>query len=255
MSYIEKRRNGAPLWIGAIIALAVLGRCATSAIDRPARLDTPAAIERELLRDPDSGALYATIKRTYPEEFDALTRNAAERIARGMSEDDAAEALTTDLIAANRRHRHEMLQAPSPELAAYRAAELRLIDAMLENDPEMCATFVTTGAVRTNDSRVPTRLFADLRAVTWEADAAGRDRPVGRKIGPIRGPVIAAIRSNMIADGVPAAKADAYLDSGVATERTAARQCRAGRALLRAIHRLPAAQADEVQVAVHSSAT
>jgi hypothetical protein len=252
MSYIEKRRSAAPLWIGAVIALAVLGRCAIG-IDLPGRLDTPAGIERELLNDPDNGALYATIKRTYPEEFDTLTRNAAERIARGMSHQDVADALTTDLIAANERHRREMLQAPSAELAAYRIAELRLIDAMLEHDPEMCATFVTTGAVRADHSRVPVRLFADLRAATWEADAAGRDRPVRRKIGPIGAEVVTAIRSNMIADGVPPTKADAYLDKGAAIERSHAGQCRAGRAVLRAIHRLPAAQADEVQATLHSA--
>ena len=254
MSYIQKSYKGPSIWIGILVALVLLSRCATGlggmAGGSTARLDTPEAVERSLF---ESGAatVYRTIKRTYPDEFKSLTTEIARRARGGESSQQLEVAIQNFMFAAEKRHRPEMFQANAAALANYRLAEIRVIEGLEKAGPRYCATFVTTGALRLPDSVTGPRLaLADLHVATWEAFADGRDHPARRKVAQPSQADWALIDKAMLADGTDRETIDLFFDPVRNRQLTPEAQCAAGLSFRRAIEALPPGKLDAFYVAM-----
>ncbi|NYT43017.1 hypothetical protein HZY97_19745 [Sphingomonas sp. R-74633] len=148
-------------------------------------LTDPASVERELLADEPGGALSRTIKRTFPEDFEALKAAVVERARAGGGPAEVQETAGAFVSAATQRRRASIVQAPVPALRAYLAAEIALAEQLSTTSPERCAAYFADPA---NDAGW---YAPDLRALylrqniaLWEAAAAARDHPAGRTIGP-----------------------------------------------------------------------
>lgn len=148
-------------------------------------LTDPAAVERELLADRPGGQLSAAIKRTFPEEFEALKAVVAERARAGGGPQDIQQAAGTFVSEATRRHRAGLAQAPAPQLRAYLAAETALAGKLAATSPERCDAYFTDplddAAWFAPDLR---ELYLRQNIALWEAAAAARDHPAGRAITP-----------------------------------------------------------------------
>jgi hypothetical protein len=177
-------------WRTLALVLVVLGVVAWALTQIPRTgpqnsLTDPASVARELLADEPGGALSRTIKRTFPEDFEALTQAVVERARAGGGPAEVQETAGAFVNAATQRHLASLAQAPATALRAYLAAEIALADQLSASSPERCAAYFADPA---NDAGW---YAPDLRALylrqniaLWEAAAAARDHPAGRTIGP-----------------------------------------------------------------------
>jgi len=248
MSYIDEGRGyrGMKYGAGALGAVAViaLGRMALmgAAHSLPSTPTSPIGAERALLDDKAVGSLFATIKRTYPDEFESMKNDIARRGQAFEANDEVRSALVADLAGAEQRHRGDMAQAPHQALVNYREAEIAMVEALQSTDPSLCADYFTTGAFRT--ATPPPLLRSrniDFQQQVWTAAAAGRDSPVGRKIDKPGPAVGRALFAGMAAAGYDQKQVDAFFHKQPAP---AAQQCAMGLAFLRTIDSLPADKAD-----------
>lgn len=149
-------------------------------------LTNPASVERELLADAPGGALSRTIKRSFPEDFEALKAAVIARARDGGGPAEVQETAGAFLSAATRRHSAGLIQAPAPALRAYLTAEIALVEQLAATSPERCAAYF-------NDRADEASWYApDLRALylrqniaLWEAAAAARDHPAGRTLAVV----------------------------------------------------------------------
>lgn len=250
MSYVQKSYKSAPIGIGMVIGLLVLVRACSLVGGSVESLDTPEAVERALLKGEGS-MVYRAIKRTYPEEFKSLTWEIAGRAKDGESRKQIEVAIQNFLFDSEKRHRPEMFQANPAALAAYRAAEMRVLEALEQAGTQYCATFVTAGELRLPDSVTGPRLaLADLHVATWEAFADGRDHPAGRKITQPSQRDWALIDKAMLADGTDRKTITLFFDPAKSRQLTPDAQCAAGLSFRRAIETLPAGKLDPFYVAM-----
>ena len=205
---------------------------------------TPMAAQQAMLNDKTAGPLFATIKQTYPQEFEALKNDVAKRGQSFEGNDTISDAIVADLAGAQDRHRPDMEQAPHDALADYRKAEIALMETLQSEDASLCADYVTRGGFRTPapSPTLQTQIL-DFQRQMWTTAAAGRDTPSGRKITK-PGPEIAkAIARQMQGAGFDD---QAIKDFLTGREAPAPLQCSLGLAFFRAIDALPSNQADEV---------
>lgn len=241
-------RGSVPWWVGGLIAIIVLSRCAMGVADRAAEppLTTKAGVEKALFANADTAPLYRTLQRTHPQEFDALTEDVTRRSREGASGAQLDDAILDFLIAAGKRHNREMLQAPSGAFGAYRAAEIRTIEALREEDADLCSTYVTQGAVRTRQtSPALAKAMIDFRVAAWEANAAGRDRPANRKISTPSADDWRMVEERMRAGDVKPASVTAFFSPAGAAHLPPPERCDLGLAYMRAVDTLPAGKADQ----------
>lgn len=230
----------------ALVALAFgLRMCSTMAGSISAA-ETPATVEAKLLADPDAGALFDTIKRTYPAEFDHITLDMLARTKAGATRSELQEALLTDLIEAGRRHNRDMLQAPHAAFAAYRRAEIAVVESLQTASPPLCAQYLKQGSFRSNDpNHLPAKVLIDFRQATWEANAAGRDHPVHRVVARPNAATWRTIATAMSAGGLSTSAVRSFFDEAALRRATPDEQCALGLGFLRAVDTLPGDRGDD----------
>ena len=157
---------------------------------------TPAEAERQLLGDSENGEVFATFKRTFPAEFDGLTKVLAQGGAASQSNRDIKASGRAYIAAEMKRHLGAIAQAPHGALADYRKKEIQLIRALQSDDLTACANYFSTGEIN-----LPSETSAEKPAMrafqinSWMTEAAGRDNPVGRYVSKPTPQDIAAIVS------------------------------------------------------------
>ena len=214
---------------------------------------TPLGAEHAMLNDAESGQVFATIKRTYPQEFEGLKKEIASRGAEFQSNQAIAVGARTFLLQAMMRHVGELAQAPHAALAAYRQAEITAIDMLKGQDVGACATYFRSGSVNglgataSDDLR---RRFRDFQIKTWEGEAAGRDTPAGRKITPPDRATAMALGKAVMAEGFDGDTISRATSGAPLPDAT---QCGVGMAFLHAVQALPDDQADNFTAFVASS--
>jgi len=144
---------------------------------------TPVEAERQLLGDPENGEVFATLKRTFPAEFDGLTKVLAQGGAASKSNQDIKASGRAYIIAEMKRHLGAIAQAPHDALADYRKKEIQLIRALQSDDLTACANYFSSGEINlpseTSTEKPAMRAF---QISSWMTEAAGRDNPVGRYV-------------------------------------------------------------------------
>ncbi|MCW3848981.1 hypothetical protein OF829_17215 [Sphingomonas sp. LB-2] len=250
MSYVQKSyKGGTPLWVGGLVALVLLSRCAMMGAAggaSTARMDTPEGVERAMFAEASTAELYRTIKRTHPDEFRALTWEIAGRVKDGQSQAQIQTAISNFVADAEARHRKEMNQAGPAALAAYLRAETGLIEALKQTDPRSCATYVTNGTVELPAGYSgPVKPITDFHVANWQAYADGRDHPVRR--GPAQPTPAdwALIDKAMLANGTDRQTIKAFFDPRRSAALDPMVQCDAGLSFRRAIATLPADRIDQ----------
>lgn len=239
MAYRDGGYRGTPAWVGILFVLVLLGYCARLAVNAPATPTTPARAEALLLGDPAAGALFATIKRSFPDDFTQARRILMQQASAGASEAEMNDALLDFLIAAGRRNMVLAAQAPHAEFAAYRRGEIAVVDALARGDLSGCAEYVTKGAIRGTGGAEVERATIECRRLSWEAAAAGRDTPAGRSISPPAPAELSEIGARMRAAGLTKAEVRAFFDEASLARAKPELQCRWGKAYLTAIDMLP----------------
>jgi hypothetical protein len=249
MGYREGGYKGNSTWVGVVVAVLLLGRCVLmplSTIGGQPPL-TAATIENTLLDDPKTGQLFATIKRTYPEEFNGLTRDMLQRSKAGASPSEVEEAMLTYLIDAGRRHRKEIVQAPHAAFEAYRQAEIKVAATLRTADVNLCDQYISKGSFRTTTPAVDQKVLIDFRTTTWETTAAGRDNPVKRAIKQPSDQTGRTIAASMIAYGLKQSQVAAFFDENQSAmaRLSSVERCELGIAFLKAVDGLPGEKADQ----------
>ncbi|MBN8812487.1 MULTISPECIES: hypothetical protein [unclassified Sphingomonas] len=177
-------------WRTLALVLVVLGAMAWAITQvRPAGpqnpLTDPASVERELLADRPGGLLSATIKRTFPEDFEALKTVVAERARAGGGPQDIQQAAGAFVGEATRRHRAGLIQAPAPQLRAYLAAEIALVGKLAATSPERCDAYFADPLDDAGWFAPDLReLYLRQNIALWEAAGEARDHPAGRAASP-----------------------------------------------------------------------
>lgn len=177
-------------WRTLALVLVVLGVLAWTISQFPRRgpqnpLTDPASVERQLLADEPGGALSRTIKRTFPEEFEALKAAVVARAKAGGGPADVQETAGAFVSEATHGHRSGLAQAPTKELRAYLAAQTALAEQLAATSPERCAAYFADPANDAGWYAPDLRtLYLRQNIALWEAAAAARDHPAGRAIGP-----------------------------------------------------------------------
>jgi hypothetical protein len=213
---------------------------------------TPLAAEESMLNDPDAGAVFATIKRTYPQEFEGLKSEIARRGSEFQTNEAITEGTRSFLLQAMKRHVLDLAQAPHAALAAYRQAEIATVEALKAENVAACATYFRAGSVQGLDGSSPglREHFRDFQIRTWESEAAGRDTPAGRKITPPSHATATSLGKAVMAEGFDVATLKSAVNGLPLPDAT---QCGVGMAFLHAVQALPDDQADDFTAFVASS--
>jgi len=203
---------------------------------------TPLAAQAQLLNDPQSGPLFKTLRKTYPNEFDGLTNEIARRGSEFQSNQDIVSGGSAYLRAAMKRHLGEIAQAPHAALSDYRKAEIATVQALQTDDTVSCAGYFATGVINLPKatSAVKTAM-TDFQIKTWTTAAAGRDQSVKRAIAKPGVQDVKAIASSAAQAG---SNQDDVVKLLTGTALPDKAQCGAGLALLQGIDALPDARAD-----------
>lgn len=214
---------------------------------------TPLAAEQAMLNDPESGPIFATIKRTYPKEFEGLKTEIANRGSEFQTNQAIAAGARRYLLQATMRHVVELSQAPHAALAAYRQAEISAIELLKGEDLAACATYFRAGSVNSLGPTASDGLrqrFRDFQIKTWEGEAAGRDTPAGRKITAPDRATASALSRSVLAEGFDQATLSRAANGIPLPDAT---QCGVGIAFLHAVQALPEDAADDFTAFVASS--
>jgi hypothetical protein len=247
MSYRQDSYRGNSKWVGIVVLLAMLGYCASRAGNSPmSRLSTPESAERELLADREGGKLFATIKQTFPDEFDNLKRIVVKKAGDGASTEQIAETLADTVNTAELRHRLFVAQAPHDAFAVYRRAEIDLVAALAAQDVPNCARYTMDGKTGPlNNGDLQEKVLA-MRLALWATAAAGRDHPANRSFTAPARADLQSIASGMIGQGLTHEEADRLLTPQGLASGDAQFKCKAGLAYDRALNDLEAVKADNI---------
>ncbi len=231
--------------VGLLGFFLLLRMCSTVASLTP---DTsPAGVEKDMLFEGDTAPLFQTIKRTYPDEFEALKKDISTHATAGASKTEMMTLVRGDVMQALKRHRRDMLQAPHPAFAAYRAAEIAFVDALHKTDTRLCANYVVQGSVEADfGQNFPRKQSLDFQQRTWEGYAAGRDTPAHRVI---KKPALADVRTlqaAMATNGLSPQQIRSFFTAGAIQRATMDDQCWIGLGFMRAMNDLPGDRADSI---------
>jgi len=203
---------------------------------------TPAEAERQLLNDPENGEVFGTLKRTFPAEFDGLTKVLAQGGSASQSNREIKANGRAYLVAEMKRHLGAVAQAPHDTLADYRKAEIQLIRALQSDDVSACATYFSTGEINLpSETSAEKTAMREFQINSWVTEAAGRDNPAGRYVSKPAPQDFASIVSGAAQRGSSSEDVN-NLIYGVPMVDQA--KCNAGLAMLTGIDALPDTVAD-----------
>jgi hypothetical protein len=206
---------------------------------------TPQSVEKMLFSNADTGVMYRTLKRTHPDDYDALTADILRHLKAGETYPQIDRLIATDLKASEARNRKYMAQAPDDRIDAFRHAEIGIVEMLRDADPRLCASYVVTGEVKPQSLRAFTKTLVADRIAGLEASAAGRDHPANRVIARPTRTDIQTLSRLMVANGSSEQHVQAYLDGTLQTKLSALEQCLVGLSFYRAIDQMPAGKGDQ----------
>lgn len=250
-----RARGGDPLWavvlgILLLVALAIAAATGAAIFAKKSIADrgSPEAIDAALSADAHSAVLFEAIREDFPEEYtrirDALAKDARD----GLPPPVLRQRLFAMMRATSLEHMHELAQAPHAALAAFNAAEARMIEGLEADDVELCARYVMNG-FGPGDTIPPRarQALSDMGVAQWRAAAAGRDWPADRKIGRVLPPRDAeALVAAMRAQGMGDKDLEIFATPALWVRAEPWRQCATGKWLVSAVGKLPAEQGDRV---------
>ncbi|NIJ20986.1 hypothetical protein FHS95_002678 [Sphingomonas naasensis] len=251
----ERSRGGDPLWavaLGILLFLALTAGGVTAAVYFAktgfAKRTSPEAVDTALTADPDSAAMIEAMQESYPEDYAKIRIAVSESARRGAA--PASLHVETFQLMRNAALAHlpELAQAPHAELAAYTAAESRMLAALETDDLTLCARYIMRGfgpgEVLSPEARIA---LAEMGVAQWRGAAAGRDQPVKRKVGAALAPRDAeALVAAMRKQGMDDRDLEVFSTPGLWVRAAPAQQCAVGKWLIDAIGTLPAEQSDRV---------
>jgi hypothetical protein len=203
---------------------------------------TPLGAEQALLNDPQSGELFATIKRTYPQEFDGLKTEISNRGAEFQSNQDITNGARAFLLAAMKRHLGEIAQAPHAALSDYRKAEITSIRALQAGNVAACAGYFSTGTINLREGTPEMKgAMKGFQIKSWTTEAAGRDQPVKRDVSKPAAKDVATIVAGAVQSGSTTEDVNNLLNDMTMSDKA---RCGAGLALMEGIDALPDVKAD-----------
>lgn len=250
-----RSRGGDPLWAVALgvlllllLAAGAVGGAVYFATTNFASRTSPEAVDAAFAADSDSAAMIEAMQETYPEDY-AKVRAAVSQSARRGTPPAALQAETFTLLHnAALAHLDELAQAPHAELAAFIAAESRMIAALETGDLTLCARYIMRGfgpgEVLPPDAKIA---LAEMGVAQWRGAAAGRDQPAKRKIQTdLAARDAEALIAAMRREGMDDRDLEVFSTPQLWMRAAPAQQCLIGKWLVTAITRLPAEQSDRV---------
>jgi hypothetical protein len=228
---------------GGAVLLMFAARAFSNGFDLPKGHVSPDQVAAKMLADNDSGQLYGTLKQTYPDDFNTLVTQITNYQEAGESDAGIAASIRAFLAATVRRHNGDLAQAPSNELAAFRGAEIMVVNDLRSTDVRQCARYIAQGAIDSDTARALTQ---ELQQRAFEAASAGRDKPAGREVGQPAAATMRIVTRNMASQGVTPSQIAALLAPKPGQEMAPTDQCLAGLAFLHAIDDLPDREADQL---------
>jgi hypothetical protein len=209
---------------------------------------SPEAVDASFAADPNAAPILQAIREDYPEEH-AKIREALSRSARQGNPPAVLQTQTYTLLrAAALAHIDELAQAPHDKLAAFNAAETRMLKKLEADDVVLCGRYFMRGFGPGDTIEPEVRaLLSDLGVAQWRASAAGRDWPVERKRTAILSPrdasaLVAAMRKQGMSD----ADLRIFASPPLLARAEPWRQCALGKWLVAAVGQLPPDQSDRV---------
>lgn len=178
MSYREGSYKR-PAWIGIVVAAALVWWFFGSGISdagRRARMSRPAGFEAEMMKDPDSGELYKTLKGTNPEEWRGFVEAGAGKMAQGASTAEMRDDTRRFMISILRNQAQRIAVAPHDDLVAAVTAQSHLFEKVRASDVMACAKMAATGSAPGASPALQPAITA-AALVRLRAAAAGRDHP------------------------------------------------------------------------------
>lgn len=209
-------------------------------------VQTPQSVEKMLFANADTGEIYRTLKRTYPQEYDALTADILRHLKAGESYAKVDQMIATELHEAERNNRKDMVQSPDDRLDAFRRAEIKIVEMLRDTDPGLCATYVMTGQVRTRSPGPFTKPLVAYRITALEAAAAGRDHPAGRKIAAPTAPEVRELARMMVLHGATEHQVQSFLVGTAGVQLSTVDQCQVGLYFYRTVDDMAAGQGDKL---------
>lgn len=250
MSYSSGGYKTPLIGVGAVIGLVAIlffGARGFDALDTLVKgAKTPEGAERALFANPETGPLYRTLKRTYPQDYAALIQDIVGRAQAGESNARIDQAILGDMMQSARRQHHDVIQAPADLFTAYRRAEIKVVETLRDTNMDLCATYVMTGEVRSPELRGVQASLIAYRIVTLEAGAAGRDHPANRAIAAPVATDVEQLGRQMTANGTPETTVKAFLNGGGLAQLSPREQCLAGVSFYRAVDQMPVDKATQI---------
>lgn len=228
---------------GGAVLLMFAARAFSTGFELPRNHVSRDQVAARLLADNDSGRLYGTLKQTYPDDFDTLVTQVTNYREAGESDAKIAASIRTFVAAALRHHIGDLAQAPSNEMAAFRGAEIMVVNDLRSTDVRQCARYIAQGTI---ESDMAPALTQEMQQRAFEAASAGRDTPAGRRLVQPGEATMRAVTHDMTSQGIAPSQVAALLAPRPGHEMAPTDQCLAGLAFLRAIDDLPDREADQL---------
>jgi hypothetical protein len=250
-----RSRGGDPLWaimLATLFLLVLIGGGVTGAVYFARKnfvsRTSPEAIDAAFAADPYAAPMLEAIHDDYPEEY-AKIREALSQGARQGLPPPALQAQTFALLRqAMLSHLDDLAQAPHAKLAAFNAAERRLLEGLEADDVMLCGRYIMRGFAPGDE--IPPRArgaLSEMGTAQWRASAAGRDWPADRKVSVnLSSADSAALVTAMRKQGMSDKDLQIFATPPLLARAEPWRQCALGKWLIAAIGQLPADQSDRV---------
>jgi len=248
-------RKGDPIWavmLGFVLLLVLLvvgiGGAAWFARDYFTKSTSPEAVDAAFAADPYAAPMLTAIREDFPEEY-AKLRDTLSQSARRGAPPLALRAETFSLLRqAALAHLDELTQAPHDKLAAFNAAERRMIEKLEADNVVLCGQYIMRGFAPGDTLSPDIRAqVSDMGVAQWRASAAGRDWPANRTVPTVLSTrdslaLVAAMRKQGMSDR----DLQIFATPALLARAEPWRQCALGKWLIAAIGTLPPEQSDRV---------
>ncbi|MFS2109674.1 hypothetical protein ACCC88_08305 [Sphingomonas sp. Sphisp140] len=210
---------------------------------------SPEGIAESMLKDRTGKVFFEALQDSYPEEFAAYTAMVSKRVREGATREQIGRESFAWMRASTLRHRDEFVQAPHGDLNLYRQMEIQLIETLQQRDVALCDRYVmgtiTSGGIYSPE--VSERLV-ELAAAQITTSAAGRDKPVHRKVPrkEIARPDAVALVTAMRRGGMSQFDLETWGDAARMARARPEKRCAIGLHVLRGITSLPHEQGDRI---------
>jgi len=208
-------------------------------------VQTTESVERRLFANALTGDLYRTYKRTYPQDYDRMNADVLRHLKARETTAQVDAVIAADMLESARLHRKDPIQAPANLFAAYRRAEIKVVEMLRDTDPRLCATYVVKGEVQSPEFRAFQKPLIAFRIAALEAGAAGRDHPVHRALASPTPANVQLLSRQMMANGTSQTMVTDFFNGSV-RQYPPLDLCLVGLSFFHAIDQLPEGKGDEI---------